>query len=156
MDALRVALGDRAHDAALALDVRRLELAQQAEVHDAQAAVGAQQAVVGMRVSRDHAVAPGQAEIEAQDQLAHAVAFGLGKALDLLRAEPVDVLGDEDSARRQVGVHPRHPHVRMAAEAALEAALVLCLDLVVELVGDPLAHLGQHAHRRRRRARGAS
>ena len=41
-------------------------------------------------------------------------------------------------------MHARHPHVRMAAEAALEAALVLGLDLVVELVGDPLAHLGQH------------
>ena len=40
--------------------------------------------------------------------------------------------------------------VGMAAEAALEAALVLGLELVVELVGDPLAHLGQHRAARRR------
>ena len=40
-------------------------------------------------------------------------------------------------------MHPRQPNVRVAAETALEAALVLRLDLVVELLGDPFAHLGQ-------------
>ena len=35
----------------------------------------------------------------------------------------------------------------MAAEAALQAALVLGLELVVELVGDQLAHLGQERTR---------
>ena len=77
MDALRVALGDRPHDGALALDVGRLEIAQQAEVEDAQAPVAAQQAVVGVRVAGDHAVAPGKAEEEAEDDLADAVAFGV-------------------------------------------------------------------------------
>jgi hypothetical protein len=35
----------------------------------------------------------------------------------------------------------------VAAERSLEAALVLGLELVVDLVGDPLAHLGQHRTR---------
>ena len=35
----------------------------------------------------------------------------------------------------------------MAAQAALQAALVLGLELVVELVGDQLAHLGQERRR---------
>ena len=44
-------------------------------------------------------------------------------------------------------MHVRYPHVRMAAEAPLEAALMLRLDLVVEFVRDPLADLGEHGTR---------
>ena len=156
VDALRVAVGDRPHDAALALHVVGIEVAQQAEVQEAHATVRAQQAVVGVRVPGDQRVTPGEPEVEAEDELADAVALGLGQPRDLLRSQPLHVVGDEHPARREVGVHARHEDVGMAAEAALEAALVLGLELVVELVGDQLAHLGQERSPRRARARGAS
>ena len=41
----------------------------------------------------------------------------------------------------------RHAQMRVAAEQALQAALVLDLGLVVELVGDPVADLVQHRRR---------
>ena len=44
-------------------------------------------------------------------------------------------------------MHVRYPHVGIAAEAPLEAALMLGLDVVVEFVGDPLADLGEHGAR---------
>jgi hypothetical protein len=44
-------------------------------------------------------------------------------------------------------VRTRDPYVRVAAEAPFEPPLVLGLDLVVELFGDPLADLGQHRAR---------
>ena len=60
-----------------------------------------------------------------------------------VEADAVDELGDEHAARRERGVDGRDPHERVAAEGAVDAALVLRLDLVVELVGDPLAQLGE-------------
>ena len=41
-------------------------------------------------------------------------------------------------------MHPGDAHVGVVAEAPLEPALMLGLDLVVELVRDPLADLGEH------------
>ena len=108
-----------------------------------------------MRVAGDDAIAPRQPEVEAEDELADAVALGVGQPRDLLCAEPLDVVGHEHPARREAGVRASHEDVGMAAQAALEAALVLGLELVVELVGDPLAHLGQERTRVEPRARGA-
>ena len=44
---------------------------------------------------------------------------------------------------REVGPDPRHGDERVAAEEALDAPLVLRLELVVELLADPLAQLGE-------------
>src|SRR3712207_8544257 len=45
-------------------------------------------------------------------------------------------LGDEHAPRRERRVDARDPHVRVAAEDARDAPLVLGLELVAELLGD--------------------
>jgi hypothetical protein len=51
-------VGERPHDVALALEVVGFEVAQQAEVEQAQPSVGAENAVVRVRVAGDGAVTP--------------------------------------------------------------------------------------------------
>ena len=75
MDALRVGVGERPHDVALALAVVRVEVAQQPEVEQAQPPVRAEDAVVRVRVARDDAVTPREAEVEPEGDLADAVAL---------------------------------------------------------------------------------
>jgi hypothetical protein len=62
---------------------------------------------------------------------------------DLVEPQAVDVLGDEHASGREVCVHARYPNVRVVPEQPPDAALMLRFDLVVELVGDSLAHLAQ-------------
>jgi hypothetical protein len=94
-----------------------------------------------VRVPRDEALVAEQAPEEAVDDLAEAVALGLGALLD--RGEPLalDELGDEHPPRRQRRVDLGDAGVGMAAEDACDAALVLRLDLVVELLADAVAQL---------------
>ena len=127
--------------------VAGVEVAEQAEVEQAQPSVRAQEAVVRVRVAGDDPLAPRELEVEAEDDLADAIALGLPEALDLLAPQPLDVLGHQHAARREIRVDARHPDVRVPAEQPREPALVLGLQLVVELVGDPLADLGQHRGR---------
>ena len=134
-------------DVAFALQVVRLEVAHEAEVEQAQPAVRAEDAVVRVRVAGHDAVAPHEAEEEPEGDLADAVALRVVEARDLVGPQPFDVFGHEHAACREVRVHARHPHVGVAPEHPLEAALMLGLDLVVELVGDPLAELVQHGAR---------
>ena len=39
-------------------------------------------------------------------------------------------------------MHPRHAHERMPPHQPLDRPLILGLELVIELLGDPLSHLG--------------
>jgi hypothetical protein len=71
MDSLRVSGGQRSHDVALALSVRRVEIAQQAEVEYAQPPVRPQDAVARVRVTGDDPVAPHEAEEAPQGDIAN-------------------------------------------------------------------------------------
>jgi hypothetical protein len=154
VDAPRVVARERPHDVALALEVAGVEAAQKAEVEQAQPPVRTENAVVRVRVAGDGAVAPHEAEVEAEGDLADAVALRVAELLDLVATQPLDVLGHKHAARREVRVHAWQPHVRVAAEQPLEAALV-GLELVVQLVRDPLADPRPAPHPRRVRAQGA-
>ena len=96
-----------------------------------------------MRIAGHDAFAPDETEEEAEHDLADAVALGLVELRDPVESEPVDVFRDEHASGREVCVHARHANVRVVPEQPCKAALVLRFDLVVELIGDPLAHLGQ-------------
>jgi len=50
---------------------------------------------------------------------------------------------DQHPPRGERGVHGGDEHERVAAERARDRALVLGLELVVELLGDPFAQLGE-------------
>ncbi len=94
------------------------DVAHQAEVQEADAAVRAQQVVAGMRVAECDPLAVEHAEEEAEDDLPVAVAPRLVGAAHGLEALALDVLADEHAPGREVGVHVGHPHERMARAAA--------------------------------------
>ena len=143
MDGVRIGVDDRPHDSSLAVEILAFESAKECEVEQADAPVRAQQAVVGVRVAGDDAFAPEETKEEAEHDLANAVALRLVELRNLLRPQPVHVLGDEHASGREIRVHAWHTDVRVPLEQPREAALLLRLDLVVELAGDPLAHLAQ-------------
>ena len=95
-----------------------------------------------MRVARDAAHVVHEPEVEAEDDLAEAVARRLVARLDLLEARALEQVGDEHAAAGELGVDLGHVRERVAAVGARDRALVLRLELVVELLGDPLAQLG--------------
>src|SRR5205085_1244059 len=99
-------------------------------------AVGAEQVVAGMRIAERDAVAIEQTEVEAEDDLAIAVALVLIEPADRLEALAHHVVGDQHAPRREVGPHARHRDERVPAEQALDAPLMLRLQLVVELLAD--------------------
>jgi hypothetical protein len=68
-------LPDRRSDAP-AVEILGFEVAQEREVEQADAAVRAETAVVGVRVAGDDALAPDKTEVEAEHDLADAVALG--------------------------------------------------------------------------------
>ena len=94
-----------------------------------------------MRVAGELAVAVEAAEEEAEDDLADAVALGLRAALELLEADAADELADEHALARERADDVGHDDERVPAEDPRERALVLRLELVVELLVDPLADL---------------
>ena len=114
---------------------------EQPEVQERDAAVGHQQEVARVRVAGELVVAVHAAEEEAEDDLADAVARGLVHLLDRVEARARDVLADQHALARQRGHDVRHDDERVAAEDAREPALVLRLELVVELVADARADL---------------
>ena len=73
-------------DRRLARHVVVVEHAHEPEVEEADAAVVEQQVVAGMRVARDAAHVVDEPEVEAEDDLAHAIAGRLVAGLDLLEA----------------------------------------------------------------------
>src|SRR3954451_2787392 len=100
-----------------------------------------------MRVARDRAITPREAEVEPEGDLSQTIALRVVEARDRLCSVTLHVVGDQHAPRRQAGVDVRDADVGMGPEAPLEAALMLRLDLVVELVRDPLADLGEHGAR---------
>ena len=94
-----------------------------------------------MRVAGELVVAVEAAEEEAEDDLAEPVAVRLRIALELLEARALDELADDHALARQARDDVRHDDERVAAEDARERALVLRLQLVVELLVDPQADL---------------
>ena len=96
----------------------------------------------GCGIAAELVVAVHAAEVEAEDRLADAVALVLGELLHLLEAAPGHELADDHAlvaeARDDVGDDDE----RVAAEDARQTALVLGLELVVELLLDARADLG--------------
>ena len=86
-------------------------------------------------------VAVQAAQVEAEHDLPQAVALGLGAVLELLEAGPGHELADHHPLVRQAGDHVGDVDEGVAAEDAGERALVLGLQLVVQLLVDARAHL---------------
>ena len=140
-DRVLVALDHGARDLHLELDRAGRHPLEQAEVEERDAAVGEQHRVAGVRVARELVVAVHAAEVEAEQDLADAVALRLRVALDLLEADALDELGDEHALARERRDHVGHEDERVAAVDPRERALVLGLELVVELLLDPVPDL---------------
>ena len=145
MHARRVAGLDRRGDGALPLEVAPVEHAHETEVEEAHPPVLEQQVVAGMGIARDAAHVLDEAEVEPEDDLAEAVPRGRVAALDLLEPLAGQQVGDEDASSRELGVDLRDVGEGMAAVGARHGTLVLGLELVVELLGDPFAQLARTA-----------
>src|SRR5437763_13067591 len=94
-----------------------------------------------MRIAERDPISVQQAEEEPKDDLPVAGALRLAAPADHLEALSLDVLRHEHTPARKIGVDARHGYERMPARQALDPALVLGLELVVQLFGDTLAHL---------------
>ena len=122
-------------------DLLVVELLGHAEVEEGDAAVGHQDVVAGVGVGVEVLQVVDRAEAAAEDDLAEAAALLVRQLLDLLEVEPLDQLGDQHPAAREPRDHVRHVDEGVVAVGAREAALVLRLVLVVELLHHPLAQL---------------
>ena len=94
-----------------------------------------------MRVAGELAVAVHAAEVEAEDDLAEAIAGGLVGLLERVEAGAFHELAHEHLLGGQLGDDARHDDERVTSEDAVERPLVLGLELVVELVVDPQTDL---------------
>ena len=88
MERLRVVAVHGHRDRRLARHVVLVEHAHEPEVEEADAAVVEQQVVAGMRVARDAAHVVDEAEVEAEDDLPHAVARRLVARLTSSKRAP--------------------------------------------------------------------
>src|SRR5262249_24987519 len=140
-EGLRVPIPNGEGDRPLGGHAPGVDPAQQAEVEEAHPTVATQQVVAGVRVTERDAVAIKQPEVEPKDDLAVAVALHLIRSADRLKALSLDVLRHEHAPGRQARVYSRHTDERMSPQQPPDAALVLGLEPVVELLTDPLAHL---------------
>ena len=100
-----------------------------------------QHEVAGVRVAGELAVAVQAAHEEAEDDLAEPVAVLLRVGLELLELRPFDELRDDHALVREPRHDVGHDDERMAAEDPRQRALVLRLELVVQLLVDAQAHL---------------
>ena len=100
-----------------------------------------QQVVAGVRVGVEVLQLVDRAEVEAEHDLGEAVALLGVQLLHVLESDALDVLGDEHPAAREPRDDVGHADERMAAVGPREAALVLGLVLVVELLQHALAQL---------------
>src|SRR5207248_3164623 len=100
-----------------------------------------------MGVARELAVAVQATKEEAEDDLPQAVALLARTALELLEAHTLDVVAHQHPLPRERGDDLRHHDEGMAREDARERTLVLRLELVVQLLDDPLTDLlGDRLH----------
>src|ERR1700722_1545221 len=145
MQRLRVALHDGPLAGQLQLDRLAIEALEQTEVQKRDAPVPKQHEVARMRIARELAVAVQAAEKEAKHDLAEPIALGLRILLQLLEADATNEIGDEHMLVRELADDFGHHDEGMAFEDARQRALVLGLELVVELLGDAIADLRGHA-----------
>ncbi len=138
---LRVVLDHRALGGQLQFHRRRVEALEEAEVEERYAPVLQQHEVAGVGVAGELVVAVEAAEEEAEHDLPDAVALGLRVALQLLEAHPLHELAHEHALARELGDHVGDLDERVPVEDARQRALVLGLQLVVELLADPLLDL---------------
>ena len=150
------ALGPQPLDAELELGHARGDALVEAEVEEGHAAVVEQHRVARVRVARELVEAVHRPEVEAEDDLAQAVALGLGQLLELLEAASGDELRHDHPLARKPVDHVGHDDERVAAEQPRHRALVGGLELVVELLVDAQADLLGHRLRVEARARRAS
>ena len=127
--------------ALLELDLLAVDLLGHPEVQEGDPAVRHQDVVAGMGVGVEVLQVEHRAEAAAEDDLAEAAALLVGELLDLLEADSLDQLGDQDPAPREAGHDFGHVDEGVLAVGAGEGALVLGLVLVVELLHHPLADL---------------
>src|SRR4051794_33730255 len=99
MQPRRVGGEEGRHELALSLEAGGVEIAQQAEVEQAEPPVRTQDAVVRVRVARDDALPPGQLEEEAERDLPDAIALPVAEALDRLGRQSGDVLRHQHATR---------------------------------------------------------
>ena len=111
----------------------------QAKVKEADRAVGAEHVVAWVRITGAEALLVQQLKEEAVDDFAVTIPLSLGQLLDLLKPDSLNKIGDEHPAGRELGMNPWHADEWMPPESALNPALVLGFDLIVELLADPLA-----------------
>src|SRR6516225_3967808 len=97
-----------------------------------------------MWVAKRDPIAIEQAEEEAEHDFAITVALRFVDSPHRFKTFTLDVLGHEHAPRRKLGVDPRHADERMPAHQPLDPALVLCFELVVELLTDSFPHFRGH------------
>ena len=108
----------------LALEEGGVERAHEPEVEESDTAVVEQQVVAGVGVAA-HAVEPvEQREVEAEHDLAEAVALGLIQLLDLREPPAAQQLGHEYAAAGERRVDARHEDERMATGEAVDRPVV--------------------------------
>ena len=127
--------------ALLELDLLDVELLRHPEVEEGDTAVGHQQVVAGVRIGIEVLQVVDRAEAEAKHDLPEAAALLGVELLDLVELQAVDELGHQHPPAREPGDHVGDVDERVLAVGAREAALVLGLVLVVELLHHPLAKL---------------
>ena len=129
---------------------------EQAEVEERHAPVVEQHRVAGVGVAGELVVAVQAAEVEAEQDLADPVALLLRSSrLSSSKPVPSHELGDHHPLARERGDDVGDDDERMAAEDPRQRALVLGLELVVELLLDPGADLLADRLRVHARARSA-
>ena len=138
---LGVVVEDRLERGDLQLDLVLVEVLRHPEVEERHAAVRQRQVVPRVGVGVEVLQVVDRAEAEAEHDLAEAVALGLRQLAHLVEAGAVHPLAHEHALGRQPRDHVRHVDERMAAVAAREGALVLRLELVVELLHHALLQL---------------
>ena len=138
---LGVVLDHRALRGELQLHGGGVEALEEAEVEERNAPVGEQHEVARMGVAGELAVAVQAAEEEAKHDLPDAVALLLRVALELLEAHALHELAHEHALARELGDHVGDLDEGVTVEDPRQRALVLGLELVVELLADPLADL---------------
>ena len=143
VQSLSVALAHRPLTRELQLDRLALDALEQPEVQERHAPVVQQHEVAGMRIAGELAVTVEASHEEAKNDLPDPVALGLGTLLELLEAGPLHELGDQDTLARELAHNLGDRDERVAPEDARQGALVLGLQLVVELLPDPLPDLSR-------------
>src|SRR5262249_41567728 len=126
----------RAHQAAPVTQHLRRKVFDTTEIEEDDATVAVEQVVAGVGVAVEDAVAQDGAEDEAEDDLAVAGAGGLVELADGGEVAPLDELGGEDAPARVAVDDARDANEGVAVVDAQEAALVVGLAGVVELLAD--------------------